>query len=74
VTPELMLVSGSWGGATLSVRTIDPRTEVITTPTPPIVFGDDLAMCDFDVDMVHGRITFGRVTRKGNIWKLVWKF
>jgi Tol biopolymer transport system component len=74
VTPELMLVSGSWGGATLSVRTIDPRTGVITTPTPPIVFGHELAMCDFDVDTARGLIAFSRVIRKGNIWKLVWTF
>jgi hypothetical protein len=46
----------------------------ITVPTPPIVFGDDMAMCDFDVDMTHGRVAFGRVTRTGNIWKLNGRF
>ena len=31
-------------------------------------------MSDFDVDMKHGRATFGRVTRTGNIWKLNGRF
>jgi Tol biopolymer transport system component len=74
VEPDRMLISGTWGGATLSVRTINPQTGVVTIPTPPVVFGDDLAMCDFDFDIVHGRIAFSRVTRKGNIWKLDGRF
>ena len=74
VTPGQMVVSGSWGAATLSVRYVDPLTLVVTVPSPPIVFGDDMAMCDFDVDMTHGRVAFGRVTRTGNIWKLNGRF
>lgn len=74
VTPDQMLVSGTWGGTTLSVRSINPQTGVVTVPAPPIVFGDDLAMCDFDVDLAQGRIAFSRVTRKGNIWKLNGRF
>jgi Tol biopolymer transport system component len=74
VTPDQMMVSGSWGAATLSARYVDPLTRAVTVPSPPIVFGDDMAMCDFDVDMTHGRVTFGRVTRTGNIWKLNGQF
>ena len=70
IRPDQMMVSGSWGAATLSVRYVDPLTRAVTVPSPPIVFGDDPAMCDFDVDMTNGRVTFGRVTRTGNIWKL----
>jgi len=74
VTPDQMMVSGSWGAATLSIRDVDPLTRAVTVPSPPIVFGDDPAMCDFDVDMTHGRVAFGRVTRTGNIWKLNGQF
>jgi Tol biopolymer transport system component len=74
IKPDQMMVSGSWGAATLSVRSVDPLTRAVTVPSPPIVFGDDLAMCDFDVDMKHGRVAFGRVTRTGNIWKLNGRF
>ena len=70
VKPGRMAVSGSWGAATLSVRFVDPLTGAITAPVPPIVFGDDPAMCDFDVDAAQERVVFGRVTRTGNIWKL----
>jgi len=31
-------------------------------------------MCDFDVDMTHALVTFGRVTRTGNIQKLNGQF
>jgi Tol biopolymer transport system component len=74
IKPDQMMVSGSWGAATLSVRYVDPLTRTVTVPSPPIVFGDDPAMCDFDVDMTHGRVMFGRVTRTGNIWKLKGRF
>ena len=74
VKPDQMMVSGSWGAATLSVRYVDPFTGAVTVPSPPIVFGDDPAMSDFDVDMTHGRVAFGRVTRTGNIWKLNGRF
>ena len=74
VKPDQMLVSGSWGAATLSVRFVDPRSGTVTVPTPPIVFGDDPAMCDFDADTTGGRVVFSRVTRTGNIWKLTGQF
>jgi Tol biopolymer transport system component len=74
IKPDQMMVSGSWGAATLSVRYVDPLAGTVTVPSPPIVFGDDPAMCDFDVDMKHGRVAFGRVTRTGNIWKLNGRF
>jgi Tol biopolymer transport system component len=74
VTPDQMLVSGSWGAATLSVRLVNPVTRVVTAPAPPIVFGYDPTMCDFDVDPAHGRVVFGRVTGEGNIWKLNGRF
>ena len=74
IKPDQMMVSGSWGAATLSVRYVDPFTRTVTVPSPPIVFGDDPAMCDFDVDMTQGRVAFGRVTRTGNIWKLKGRF
>ena len=74
LTPAQMMVSGSWGAATLSVRLVNPLTGTVTVPVLPIVFGDDPSMCDFDVDMAHGRVAFGRVTRTGNIWKLNGQF
>jgi Tol biopolymer transport system component len=74
VAPERMVVSGMWGAATLSARFVNPLTREVTVPSPPIVFGDDPAMCDFDVDPAHGQIAFSRVTRNGNIWKLNGRF
>jgi Tol biopolymer transport system component len=74
IKPDQMLVSGWWGAAILSVRYVDPWSGAVTVPSPPIVFGDDPAMCDFDVDMTQGRVAFGRVTRTGNIWKLDGRF
>ena len=74
VRPDQMMVSGSWGAATVSVRYVDPLSGRITSPAPPIVFGEDQAMCDFDVDMTHALVTFGRVTRTGNIQKLNGQF
>jgi len=55
------------GAATVSVRFVDPVSGTITVPVPPIVFGDDPAMCDFDVDATRQRVVFSRVTRTGNI-------
>ena len=72
--PGRMMVSGSWGAATVSVRFVDPVSGTITVPVPPIVFGDDPAMCDFDVDATRQRVVFSRVTRTGNIWKLDGRF
>ena len=72
--PERMAVSGMWGAATLSVRYLNPLTREVSIPAPPIVFGDDPSMCDFDVDPAHGRMAFGRVTRNGNLWKLNGRF
>jgi len=69
-----MMVSGAWGAATVSVRFVDPVSGTITVPVPPIVFGDDPAMCDFDVDATRQRVVFSRVTRTGNIWKLDGRF
>ncbi len=74
LTPDQMMVSGSWGAAKLSVRLVDPLTGTVTTPVPPIVFGEDQAMCDFDVDAARGRVVFCRVTRTGNLWKLNGRF
>jgi hypothetical protein len=74
VKPDRMMVSGSWGAATLSVRFVDPLTGTVTVPVPPIVFGDDPAMCDFDVDATGERVVFSRVTRTGNIWKSSGRF
>jgi len=74
VEPGLMLVSGLWGASVLSVRFVNPLTRQVTVPVPPIVFGDDPAMCDFDVDAKCERVVFGRVTRTGNLWKLSGRF
>jgi len=72
--PERMLVSGSWGGATVSVRIVNPVSGTVTTPNPPVVFGDDENMCDFDVSPDDRMLAFGRTTRMGNIWKLYGRF
>jgi Tol biopolymer transport system component len=74
VMPDRMVVSGTWGEARLSARFVNPETGAVTLPALPIVFGVDLALCDFDVDLERGRIVFSRVTRKGNIWKLNGRF
>jgi hypothetical protein len=74
IKADQMVVSGTWGAATLSARLVNPDTRAVTPPAPPIVFGEDLAMCDFDVDLAHGRVVFSRVTRKGNVWKLNGRF
>ncbi len=71
---DRMMVSGLWGSASVSVRFVDPRTGAVTVPAPPIVFGDDAAMCDFDVDTTQGRVVFCRAARTGNIWKLNGQF
>jgi Tol biopolymer transport system component len=72
--PGRMLVSGSWGGATLSVRAVDPVSGAATALNPPVVLGDDGDMCDFDVSPNHRLLTFARTVRKGNIWKWFGRF
>jgi hypothetical protein len=69
-----MLVSGSWGGATVSLRAVDPVSGAVTVPQPPVVFGDDEDMCDFDVSPDGRVIVFSRTSRKGNVWKWVGRF
>jgi Tol biopolymer transport system component/tRNA A-37 threonylcarbamoyl transferase component Bud32 len=74
VEPDRMLVSGLWGNSVLSVRYVNPVTRQVTVPVPPIVFGDDPAMCDFDVDATREHVVFSRVMRTGNLWKLSGRF
>jgi Tol biopolymer transport system component len=72
--PDRMLVSGSWGGVTLSVRAVDPATGEATALNPPAVLGDDGDMCDFDVSPDGRLLAFARTSRKGNIWKWFGRF
>ena len=72
--PDRMFVSGLWGGAAVSVRIVDPVSGAVTVPSPPIVFGDDEYMCDFDLSADGRVLAFSRTSRKGNIWKWVGRF
>jgi Tol biopolymer transport system component len=68
---DQMVVAGTWGGHTLSLRLVDPATGRATPLVPPVVLGDDPAACDFDIDLDRRLAVFARsTTRLGNIWTL----
>jgi hypothetical protein len=69
-----MLVSGSWGGTAVSVRVVDPVTGAVTIPNPPVVFGEDEDMCDFDASPDGRTLVYARTSRKGNIWRWSGRF
>ena len=69
--PRKMVVSGTWGENTLSLRFVDPETGAATQLVPPVVLGDDHSACDFDIDLDRRLAVFARsTTRLGNIWTL----
>jgi Tol biopolymer transport system component len=71
LTPDRMVVSGTWGEHTLSLRFVDPETGAATQLVPPVVLGDDHSACDFDIDLDRRLAVFARsTTRLGNIWTL----
>ena len=72
--PRRMLVSGSWGGTAVSVRVVDPVTGAVTIPNPPVVFGEDEDMCDFDASPDGRTLVYARTSRKGNIWRWSGRF
>jgi hypothetical protein len=46
----------------------------VTIPRPPVVFGDEPDMCDFDRSQDGRFVVFTRSARRGNIWKWVGQF
>jgi Tol biopolymer transport system component len=70
VREDVMVVGGTWGGPTLSLRLVDPATGASTAFDPPLVIGDEPAMCDFDIDLDRKLALFGRKSGQGHIMTL----
>ena len=64
-----MVVSGTWGGPTLSLRMVDPATGASNAVRlHRVVIGDEPAMCDFDIDLDRKlRVCTGRKSGQGHI-------
>ena len=66
-----MVVSGTWGERTLSLRFVDPNTGAATPLEPPVVLGDDPRPATSTSTSTSGLAVFARsTTRLGNIWTL----
>jgi Tol biopolymer transport system component len=64
----LLLVSGLFEHPAVSLRAFDPRTLQRVPLAPPIVFGDDDDLVDFDVSVDGRRLVFSRSRRLGNLF------
>jgi len=72
--PDALLVSGKWGGVTVSLRVVDAMSGAPATTRPPVIFGDAADMCDFDVSADERTLVFTRTSGRGNVWKWVGRF
>jgi eukaryotic-like serine/threonine-protein kinase len=62
-----MVVAGTWGGHTLSLRLVDPATGASTPFDPPVTIGDDVALGDFDIDPGRKLAVFTSRAGQGSI-------
>jgi TolB protein len=65
---DRMVVSGTWGEGSLSLRFVNPKTGESTPLSPPVVLGDDPSACDFDIDIDLGLVAFARKKGDGHLF------
>jgi eukaryotic-like serine/threonine-protein kinase len=65
-----LLVSAWWNSARLSVRLVDPDTGASHALEPPLVFGSNPFLIDFDVSRDGRRVVFSRDDSRSNVWVL----
>jgi Tol biopolymer transport system component len=65
-----LLVSAWWSTSRLSLRRVDPETGASEALSPPLVFGRNPSLIDFDVLRDGHALVFSRDDSKSNIWVL----
>jgi Tol biopolymer transport system component len=69
-TGKELLVSGSWGEDTVSLRVVSAAGAPPRLFTPPVIFGGKDAVAVFDVSLEGRLIVFPQEKPAGNIWVL----
>ncbi len=70
VTGKELLVSGTWGEDTFSLRSVSVAGGLPRVLTPPIVFGGKEALAIFDVSSDGRLLVFPQEIFVGNVWVL----
>jgi eukaryotic-like serine/threonine-protein kinase len=65
-----LLVSGWWDSSRISVRLVDPYMGFSRGLEPPLVFGSNPFLIDFDVSRDGRSVVFSRDDSRSNIWVL----
>jgi Tol biopolymer transport system component/serine/threonine protein kinase len=65
-----LLVSAWWTQTRLSLRRVDPETGASEPLAPPVMFGRNPALIDFDVSSDGRFVVFSRDDSRGDIWVL----
>ena len=68
VQPDRMVVSGTWGERSLSLRFVNPKTGESTPLARPVILGEDPSACDFDIDVEKDMVVFARRKGDGHLW------
>jgi eukaryotic-like serine/threonine-protein kinase len=63
-----IIVNGSWGARSLSLRLLDPDSQAITAFRPPVLIGEPARGETFDVSLDGRSVAFSRVSRTGDVW------
>ena len=63
-----LLVSGSWGGSTVSLRAVTPGSAQVRIPDRAVVFGQATAVGDFDISSDGSLVAFVREETRGDVW------
>jgi Tol biopolymer transport system component len=66
-----LLVSGEWGGGgRLVLKEVSPEDGAVREMTPPVAFGHDLELYDFDISPNGRWLVLSREEVRGNLWSL----
>ena len=66
-----LLVSGAWGRSSrLVLREVRPDDGSVHEIVPPVVFGHNLSLYDFDISADGRWLVFSREEVRGNLWSL----
>ena len=66
-----LFVSGGWGrAATLLLKDVNPDDGTIREVVPPVAFGHDLTLYDFDISADGRWLVMSREEVRGNLWSL----
>jgi Tol biopolymer transport system component len=63
-----LIVSGTWGQGTMTLRRVSPGTGASTPIVPPVIFGLEFAPALFDVSAAGRLVVYSRSEYSGNIW------